>query len=224
MALPFQLFLLPGLGADARLFEPQRRAFPDLIVPPWIPPNRQETLHDYAIRMAETIRPLSDVPFVLGGVSFGGMMALEMARYLKPDAVVMIASCRSRDSLCGIHRLGRRVVPWLPSRTWNVLQWISPWVTGVIGKTSPADRKQLVRMFREIDFRFMHWTLQAILGWEATPLMGTRVYQIHGGRDPLIPACRVTADEMIPDGSHMINMTHADRVNAFIARVAECRR
>ena len=50
---------------------------------------------------------------------------------------------------------------------------------------------------------------------------GVRVFQIHGGRDPLIPARRVEADEIIPDGGHLINVTHAREVNAFI-RTAAC--
>jgi pimeloyl-ACP methyl ester carboxylesterase len=65
----------------------------------------------------------------------------------------------------------------------------------------------------------MHWTLRAILSWESTPLKGVPVFQIHGRRDPLIPARRVEADVMIPDGGHLINMTHADEVNAFMARL-----
>jgi pimeloyl-ACP methyl ester carboxylesterase len=34
----------------------------------------------------------------------------------------------------------------------------------------------------------------------------------------VIPAWRVDADEWIPDGGHMINVTHPDTVNAFIRR------
>ena len=58
MNTAFQLILLPGLGADRRLLEPQRREFPQLVVPPWIPPRTDESLPDYAARMAETVKPL----------------------------------------------------------------------------------------------------------------------------------------------------------------------
>ena len=46
------LVLLPGMTADARLFEPQQRVFPGLIVPPWIDPEPREPLACYARRMA----------------------------------------------------------------------------------------------------------------------------------------------------------------------------
>jgi len=74
-------------------------------------------------------------------------------------------------------------------------------------------------MFKQMDSRFMHWVLQAILRWNPTPPNGTRVWHIHGRRDWLIPVRRVEADEVISDGGHMINVTHARRVNAFIGRV-----
>ena len=34
-----RLVLIPGLGADERLFDAQRKAFPELHVPAWIAPE-----------------------------------------------------------------------------------------------------------------------------------------------------------------------------------------
>jgi pimeloyl-ACP methyl ester carboxylesterase len=102
---PVQLVLLPGLGADRRQFEPQRQAFDNLVVPPWIPPLPREPLAGYAARLAKTITPAG--PFILGGSSFGGMVAYEMARHLQPNAVVLIGSCRSAR---GIRRMFRLLV------------------------------------------------------------------------------------------------------------------
>jgi hypothetical protein len=50
------MVLLPGMAADEQLFEPQRRAFPGLIVPSWIAPARREPLPSYARRMAFATR------------------------------------------------------------------------------------------------------------------------------------------------------------------------
>ena len=41
---PLPLILLSGMGADERVFQRQREAFPDLVVPKWITPDPQESL------------------------------------------------------------------------------------------------------------------------------------------------------------------------------------
>ena len=214
-----QLILLPGLGADGRLFEPQRRAFPDLLVPPWLPPRPREPLADYAARMAEVIRPLCPEPFVLGGVSFGGMAAYEIARHLKPDAVVLVASCHEHRGLRLVYRAGRWVWPAVPVAIWQSAKRLAVPVAKLIGTTEPGERAKQVRMFQEQDARFLHWTVGAIITWNPAPLHGIPVFHIHGRRDRLIPAWRVDPEQWIPDGGHMINITHAGQVNAFIRRV-----
>jgi pimeloyl-ACP methyl ester carboxylesterase len=216
MKSAFQLILLPGLGADHRLLDPQRAAFPHLIIPPWIPPRKNESLPDYAARMAETVAPLPGAPLVLGGVSFGGMLAYEMARHIKPDAVVLIASCRTRRGLRPAFRAGRRLLPWIPIGAWDIAKLLSGPVVRIRLGVPPGQKDMAIRMFKESDSRFMHWTLHAILNWDPEPLVGVRVLQIHGGRDPLIPARRVEADRIIPDGGHMINVSHAKEVNEFL--------
>ncbi len=77
MSVP--LILLPGLAASREVFEPQRKRFPSLIVPEWPKPDRGETLSQYAERFAASLVP--EGPCVLGGLSFGGMLAQEMARF-----------------------------------------------------------------------------------------------------------------------------------------------
>ena len=71
------LILFPGMGADQRLFQPQRALPYPLITPRWIELEAGEGLPDYARRMASRI----DKPerFILGGVSLGGMVAAELA-------------------------------------------------------------------------------------------------------------------------------------------------
>jgi pimeloyl-ACP methyl ester carboxylesterase len=217
----FQLILLSGLGADHRLLEPQREEFPQLVTPAWIPPLKNESLPEYAARLAKTVTRSHDAPLILGGVSLGGMLACEMARHLKPDAVVLIASCRTRQGLRPIYGVGRWLLPLIPVQAWSVAKLLSgPVVRLRLGV--PSKQKEVaIAMFRESNSRFMHWALQAILGWEPTPLEGIRVFHIHGGRDPLIPVRCVNADVIIPEGGHMINVSHAREVNAFIRKALE---
>lgn len=217
MTREFELVLLPGLGCDGRLFEPQRPAFPDLIVPPWITPEVNETLPHYAERLASTIVPTGRGPLILGGMSLGGMMAYEVARHLRPRAVVQIATCRDRRGLRQLWRASVPLLDWLPVGTWSIAKMLAPPVVTVAGCFGARDRKLAVTMFQEMDSAFMHWALAALLRWDPLPLPDIPVFQIHGRRDFLIPANCVEADVYIPDGGHMINITHAEQVNAFLA-------
>ena len=175
MPFPFQLVLLPGLGADYRLLDGQREAFPQLVVPPWIPPRQNESLPDYAGRMAGTVASLPGVPLVLGGVSFGGMLAYEMARHLKPDAVVLIASCRTPPrSSSGVSR--RALAAAVDSGPGMDACQAARTAGGANAAGRSVRQKDMaVRMFKESDNRFMHWTVNAILNWAPEPLAGIRV-------------------------------------------------
>jgi hypothetical protein len=59
------LILLPGLGADARMFSSLRNGLPQLVTPAWIEPLRGETIAQYARRYAPLIDPV--VPVLSAG-------------------------------------------------------------------------------------------------------------------------------------------------------------
>ena len=213
------LVLLPGLGADERLFEPQRAVFSEVLVPPWIVPKRKETLPDYAARLAETIVPTR--PMILGGSSFGGMVAWEMARYLRPEAVVLIGSCRSPKALHAVARGLRPIVPLTAVQVFSLAKVFAPLGLRVFSPFTPEQRALCVAMFKEMDGGFMKWACRAVLGWVPSEPPPVPVLQIHGGKDRIMPARLVESDEIIPDGGHLINLTHPEQVNAFITRAFE---
>jgi pimeloyl-ACP methyl ester carboxylesterase len=216
---PPKLIFFPGLGADDRLFAPQRTAFPELIVPPWIPPRKSEGLASYAARLAETLP--RDEALVLGGVSLGGMIAYEVARHVRPQAVILIASCHSREGLRLFYRAGGVFWPLIPSQVFSIAKISAQPFLRIFGRTSPEQQKTLVEMFREMDRSFMQWAVSAIVRWNPQPLAETPLFHIHGRRDRMIPARLVKPDILIPDGGHLINITHAKEVNAFIQRAVQ---
>lgn len=209
------LVMLPGVGADARLFGPQQEAFPHLVVPPWIPPQRHESLPDYAARLAQTIDDRR--PLVLVGMSLGGMIGFEVARCLRPAALVLIATCRTRAGLRPLFRALRPLGAVLPAAALDLVKPLAPLGVQTFPGLTPTQRRMCIDMFQHADARFMHWALQALLDWRPEPLPEVPIYHIHGSRDRVIPARRVAADCYIADGGHLINLTHAAAVNAFIA-------
>jgi pimeloyl-ACP methyl ester carboxylesterase len=212
-----RLIMLPGMGVDERLFQPQRRVFPNLEVPPWIEPRPRESLGDYAHRWAGTVDP--SPPFYLGGVSFGGMVAYLAARHVKPQALFLVASCRSgraippRFALC--EPVSRLLPDWL-------LRCLRAPAANLVAWRAACDCRN-ARLLHDIavdcSIPFQRWAGRAMVEWASDgepPQPDVPVYQIHGGRDRLIPLIPGEPTHVIPTGGHLINLTHADEVNAFI--------
>jgi pimeloyl-ACP methyl ester carboxylesterase len=211
-----KLILIPGLGTDERLFERQRAAFSDLWVPPWIVPRDGEGLPEYAVRLAEMIRQRHTEPIVLGGVSLGGMLAYEVARHIKPQAVILIASCHTRRGIRGFFRACGHIWPVMPSGVFRIVKFASVPALRMFGPMMPEHRRLCAEMFSRSDAHFMHWAISAILNWNPLPLAETPVFQLHGIHDRIIPLKCVEPDKILPHGGHLINITHADEVNAYI--------
>jgi hypothetical protein len=78
------LYFISGLGADKRIFEKLQfsNSF-KLVFIDWIVPVKNEPLRDYATRLSHTIN--TSEPFVIIGLSFGGMIATELSPIVSPQ-------------------------------------------------------------------------------------------------------------------------------------------
>ena len=213
-----RLILLPGLGADETLFDPQRAAFPLLEVPAWLPHESGESLPNYARRMAATITPSER--YCLGGASFGGMVACEMVQHLTPPprALLLIASGRSGDCIAPHLRYFVKFATFLPERSFNAGQGLTPLFMQKFGRLTPEQRAWFGAMLAAVEAPFIRWGIAAITDWTGCDLGSLPVHHIHGNDDELIPCTRVKPDVVIAGGGHLINVTHAEEVNAFIAK------
>lgn len=209
-----RLILLPGLGADARLFEAQRRAFPMLEVPRWLSPIDQEPLSGFGARMASGITASGDL--YLGGVSFGGMVALEMARHLRPRGVFLIGSCSNPSQLPTYARFLGRALRIFPARVYKAPAKLRPLIRRKFGAVTAEQEELLFQMLLDTPISFLKWGCRAILDWKPSNLPAVPVWRIHGAEDHLIPAALVSADRVVEGAGHLVNVTHPDEVERFI--------
>lgn len=209
--------MFPGIGADARLLEPQRAAGIEIEVPSWIAPLHRETLPEYAARIATTIR--TPRPYWIGGVSFGGAIALEVARHVQPTGVLLIASCRSCREITRFHAIARSLARFTPASAQKWMNLHTPATLRAVGACTPRDRELILAMIRDTPASFLKWALQEILRWAGPGELSIPIHRIHGERDRTIP-CPRNADNcvVVLDAGHLINVTHASDVNEFIRR------
>lgn len=239
-----KLILLSGLGANRLLLEPQRHYFDQqLFTPDWPAPIKTEveggkpvpeSLRDYGRRWADRwmqtvlAKPEARKEFWIGGVAFGGQVALEAAgRLLEegcgPKGVFLIASCRTSTS-----------VPWQAKLQATVLGMLGDKsVAGLFKKVcdhivkkeglSELDERLLRRITESADPSHLRWGKQAIArwrygdeDWRGLKAAGVAIHQIHGDGDWVIPLHKGHPDKVIHGGKHLINITHKDEVNQYI--------
>src|SRR6266446_947984 len=212
------LFVLSGIGGDERLFNAQR-AVRDIRPITWIlPANRTETLQHYARRLSDVIH--INEPFDLGGSSFGGMMALELARHLSPRNVLLFGSCRSSRSVApSLHAL-RHLVRVIPDRLLCPPRPLQPLIARWFGATSAAHVQLFADMLAATPIAMIRWASNAVFSWPGVAELPMPIHHVHGDHDRLIPLRLVTPDHVIRGAGHLLNLTHAEAVNEFIVRVA----
>ena len=98
-------YFIPGLGADCRVFKNIK--LPDSFIRinlEWIHPVEEESLESYALRMGEKID--ASEPFILIGLSFGGMLAIEISKIKPPVELVLISTIHISDELPILYKQG----------------------------------------------------------------------------------------------------------------------
>lgn len=213
--------LLPGLGAKSLLFQPQRNAFEDLIIPDWPAPQPHETLRTCAQRWAMSLTPRR--PLFIGGVSFGGMVALELARSLNANGVFLIASCRDSRYVNPAYRLLGAMARFFPM---DLERWLIREIGGDglawLQELNQAEAALIRRVACDVDMPLLRWGGHQMLRWRFTEPLPCPVYQIHGARDDIIYPQPQQTDLLILDAKHLIHITHAAKVNQFIRERMAC--
>lgn len=102
----------------------------------------------------------------------------------------------------------------------KVPAWIEPWLRPAIahafGCVRAEETNLLLEMASALPPAFLHWGLRAILSWRPGTPLAVPVHHIHGDRDRLIPRRLVRPDRVIAGAGHLLNVTHAGAVNAFL--------
>jgi pimeloyl-ACP methyl ester carboxylesterase len=211
------LLLLPGLGADARLFQRQAAAMPGTIfTPPWPPLRRDDSLADFARRLAASLP--ADLPRVIGGASFGGMVALELAAIIGARTVVLLGSCTGPEAVSPTLRMLGRSLVGLPESTLRVRPWMLPFLSPPLGPLGSTERHLLLEMAATVDPAFLKWGCEAILSWQPA-VHGASVFHLHGSADRIIPVDRVRPTQIVQGAGHVLTLSHPAETTEFLSHV-----
>ncbi len=210
MSLP-AIYCIPGLGADERIFTRLQLRNYRLLPVNWLKPGKKETLRDYAARMAELI---TDPEPLLLGVSFGGIVSIEIARLRPVRKLVLISSVKSRQELpLWMRAAGRlRLHQVFPMRHNRLTEKIANRRLGV----TTEEERLFANAYRDMaDQGYVSWSVDKILGWQ-NDWIPPRVMHIHGDEDRIFPVKNIRDHKIIPGGTHLMIMSKAEEISKLL--------
>lgn len=201
------IYCISGLGADERIFEHLQFNNYDLQFINWLQPYRNEKIEEYARRMANSIQ---EKDAILLGVSFGGMMAVEIARQIPLQKLILVSSIKSAHELprwmkmAGSLKLNKMI----PIRPYSFISRIGNRRLGVTN----ADEEKMVEAFRKsVDAGYLHWAINQILNWKNN-WVPPGVIHIHGDEDKIFPIREIRATHIIRGATHFMVHNRAKEV------------
>lgn len=209
------IYFVSGLGADERVFRLLKFEGYQPVHLRWVDPERGETMEHYAQRLATQIT--SSDP-VLVGLSFGGMVAVEIAKQIPVERVILISSAKTAAEIPPYFKLFR----WFPIHRifpFKTLLWAGYWIAYWFFSLETIDERKLLKaILWDTDAHFLKWALHRVVTWrnETVP---EHLYHIHGTSDRIFPISYVEADYVLEPGGHFMIINKAGQISTLIERI-----
>jgi len=209
-----ELHLLSGLGADKRVFDYLDLDGFKLIHIDWIKPLEDEKIQSYAKRLMQQVT--TSQPTLIG-VSFGGIIAIEMAKHLKAKKLILISSVKTKNGIPFRYRFAGNL--WMnkiiPAPFYRKANFLVYWLFGV---TKKKEKELLKAIMDDADNDFVDWATNAIVTWDNDEQI-SNVVTIHGTADRIFPFKE--ADYKIEKGGHMMIVSKAGEVSRILRHVLD---
>lgn len=207
------VYFISGLGADASVF--QRLSLKKGLAVhhlPWLIPTGEESMESYALRMAKSIT--DPERSILVGLSFGGIMAIEIAKRIPVKKVVLISSVKSKSempaklNLIGLLNLQKL----LPASKLLHFKELTSWF---FGAREGSDKAMLYDLLDRSDDRLIDWSADKVVSWQGEHQLQNIVH-IHGTADAVFPIRNIRPDRIVKGGPHFMVFTHAAEVSDWL--------
>ncbi len=212
-----KVFLIPGLGADSRIYSNIELEGYDIIPVNWIEPDVADTLSSYAQKLIDEYNILPDS--IVIGNSMGGMIAIEIAKTISLSKIILISSIRTVREAPDYFKFFRKfpVYKLIPGSFFTSVDFL---LKPIFGHLNPEDSWLFRDMLKKSSPVFVKWAMGAILHWD-NQVIPSNVYQVSGDKDRLFPYRKLKDAEIIKDGTHIMIFENAAQINDFLKRTLE---
>jgi hypothetical protein len=207
------IYAIPGLGTTEKLYANTVIPGVDITVLQWPLPEKKDTMQSYARKFLPQID--TGEPFCLLGVSFGGMLCVELSQIISPQKLFLVSTSKTRNELPWFIRFFKHVPihKLVPEKHHRKMAYQGRWIVG-FGKAYIPEFLGMVNSMAE---NYFQNCINIIVNWNGTVLPKNAIH-IHGDRDKLLKYKFVKADHTIQGGSHAMIVFQAEEINKIIAK------
>ena len=214
-----KIYAISGLGANHIAFE--KLIFPpnyQLEYIPWELPLEGEKLASYAIRLARNMD--AEQEFGLLGLSFGGIVAQEIAQIKRPKFLLLFNTIKAHNEKPYWMRLNQRIplYKFFPHSLLNHTTLLC--TISKLMRTINPQRPDIDALYVLRDNRYTRWAIREIIFWDNnTRQFNFPIYHFHGTWDYLFPVSNIQNVIPIHRGGHLAIYEKADLVNDILKKI-----
>ena len=177
----------------------------------WDLPLENETLQNYALRISENIK---DENAILIGLSFGGILSVEISKIKKFKKVFLLSSAKTKFEIPFYYRvLGKlnllKIIPNSILKRVNYLTYL------VFGAKTNFEKNLLKDIIKNTDKHFLKWALHQIMNWK-NENYSENIVHIQGDSDLILPHNFIKYDYLIKDGTHFMTLNQSKEIETII--------
>lgn len=211
------IYCISGLGADERVFQKLKFKGYQPIHIRWLEPKTGESIKDYTERLTHQIK--AEKPILIG-LSFGGIIAVEMSKQIAIEKIILISSTKNRQEIPFYFKMFR----WLPIYLLlpaKFLLWMAKFIASWFFSLKTIDERKLLKaILFDTNARFVKWAIHQIVTWN-NELIPENTYHIHGESDRVFPYQFVHEDFNIKHGGHLMIMSQAEYISNLIQKIID---
>lgn len=209
------IYLIAGLGADHRVFKNIGLPGYSIIALKWISPHRTDTLKSYAQNIINQYNILPGS--IVIGNSLGGMIAVEMAKIIALNKIILISSIQTVAESPWYSAFFRAfpIYKLIPGKVFTSLGFL---IKPMFGKMNKEDAWLFNDMLKKSSPLFVKWAMNAILKWD-NKLVLPNLYQITGDKDLIFDYKKMKDAAIIRGGTHIMVFDRATEINMLLKKV-----
>ncbi len=207
------VYCIPGMGVNARLFKNLKLDNCAIHHIKWKTIYKNESLADYAMRLSKNIDTTQ--PFVLLGVSFGGMCCVEIAKHLNPIKTFIISSAKTKKEI----PFKMKIWKYLPLHkiiSDNIFKKCAMLLKKEFGLFTNEQKTKFIEMLDTAPKNYFSGAINCILNWKNGTFPNNLIH-IHGTSDKILPYKKsINYHYIINSGTHFMIIDKGEEISKIL--------